>query len=80
MNAPRNTQYRHLDVQKIAGSLGAEVRGVDLSHDVSDEVLAVEVANTSLNSDRNVKLALYARSLIPKVWIVNLAAEDVSPT
>src|SRR5580698_5865211 len=40
MNAPRNTQYRHLDVQKIAGSLGADVRGVDLSTDVSDEVLA----------------------------------------
>src|SRR5690348_7067282 len=40
MNAPRNTQYRHLDVQKIAGSLGADVRGVDLSQDVSDEVLA----------------------------------------
>ncbi len=40
MNAPRNTQYRHLDVQKITGSLGAEVRGVDLSQDVSDEVLA----------------------------------------
>ena len=40
MNAPRNTQYRHLDVQKIGGALGADVRGVDLSHDVSDEVLA----------------------------------------
>jgi taurine dioxygenase len=40
MNAPRNTQYRHLDVQKIAGSLGADVHGVDLSTDVSDEVLA----------------------------------------
>src|ERR1700709_1190291 len=40
MNAPRNTQYRHLDVQKIAGSLGAEVRGVDLSQDVPEEVLA----------------------------------------
>jgi taurine dioxygenase len=40
MNAPRNTQYRHLDVQKIAGSLGAEVRGVDLSQDVSNDVLA----------------------------------------
>jgi taurine dioxygenase len=40
MNAPRNTQYRHLDVQKIAGSLGAEVRGVDLSQDVTEEVLA----------------------------------------
>jgi Uma2 family endonuclease len=42
-----------------------------------DTLLAVEVANTSLNYDRNVKLALYARSLIPEVWIVNLAAEEV---
>jgi len=42
-----------------------------------DTMLAVEVANTSLTYDRNVKLALYARSLIPEVWIVNLAAEEV---
>jgi Uma2 family endonuclease len=42
-----------------------------------DTILAVEVANTSLNYDRNVKLALYARSRIPEVWIVNLAAEEV---
>ncbi len=40
MNAPLNTRYRHLDVQKISGALGAEVRGVDLSTDVSDDVLA----------------------------------------
>jgi Uma2 family endonuclease len=42
-----------------------------------DTMLAVEVANTSLDYDRNVKLALYARSGIPEAWIVNLAAEDV---
>jgi Uma2 family endonuclease len=40
-------------------------------------VLAVEVANTSLDYDRKVKLALYARSGIPEGWIVNLATEDV---
>lgn len=40
MNAPRNTQYRHIDVQKISGSLGADVRGVDLSQDLSEEVMA----------------------------------------
>jgi len=40
MNAPRNTRYRHLEVQKISGALGAEVRGVDLSDDVSEAVLA----------------------------------------
>jgi Uma2 family endonuclease len=42
-----------------------------------DTMLAVEVANTSLDYDRKVKLALYARSGIPEVWIVNLAAEEV---
>jgi Uma2 family endonuclease len=42
-----------------------------------DTMLAVEVANTSLEFDRKVKLALYARSGIPEVWIVNLAAEEV---
>ncbi len=40
MNAPTNARYRHLQVQKIAGSLGADLHGVDLSKDVSDEVLA----------------------------------------
>ena len=40
-------------------------------------MLAVEVANASLDYDRTVKLALYARSGIPEVWIVNLAAEEV---
>jgi Uma2 family endonuclease len=42
-----------------------------------DTMLAVEVANTSLEYDRKVKLALYARGGIPEVWIVNLAAEEV---
>jgi len=42
-----------------------------------DTMLAVEVANTSLDYERTVKLALYARSLIPEVWIINLAAGEV---
>jgi Uma2 family endonuclease len=42
-----------------------------------DTMLAVEVANTSLEYDRKVKLALYARAGIPEVWIVNLTAEQV---
>jgi len=40
MNAPTNTQYRHLTVRKFAGAGGADVTGVDLSQNVSDEVLA----------------------------------------
>ncbi len=42
-----------------------------------DTMLVVEVAKTSLDFDRKVKLALYARAGIPEVWIVNLAAEEV---
>ena len=42
-----------------------------------DTMLAVEVANTSLDYDRTIKLALYARGGIPEVWIVNLVAEEV---
>src|SRR5262249_31059694 len=40
MNAPRNRQYQHIEAHKIAGSLGAEVAGVDLSDDLPDDVLA----------------------------------------
>ena len=42
-----------------------------------DTMLAVEVANTSLDFDRKVKLPLYARSGIPEVWIVDVVAECV---
>jgi Uma2 family endonuclease len=42
-----------------------------------DTMLAVEVANTGLDYDRKVKLALCARGGIPEVWIVNLVAEEV---
>lgn len=42
-----------------------------------DTMLVVEVANTSLDYDRTVKLTLYARSGIPEAWIVNLPAAEV---
>jgi taurine dioxygenase len=40
MNVMRNAQYRCIETRKIAGALGAEVSGVDLAQDLSDEVLA----------------------------------------
>jgi Uma2 family endonuclease len=39
---------------------------------VSDVLLAVEVANTSLSHDRRRKLPLYARHGVPEVWLVSL--------
>ena len=38
----------------------------------ADVFLLVEVANTSLRTDRNTKLAIYARAKIPEYWIVNV--------
>ena len=43
----------------------------------ADVLLIVEVSNSSLRYDRNVKLPLYARHGIPEIWVVNLAAGEV---
>jgi Uma2 family endonuclease len=37
-----------------------------------DVLLIIEVASSSIDYDRGVKLALYARHSIPEFWIVNL--------
>lgn len=39
MDGFRNTPYRQITVSRIAGALGAEISGVDLSADLSDDVL-----------------------------------------
>lgn len=43
----------------------------------SDVLLMIEVADSSLSYDRNVKRSLYARHGIPEYWIVNLAAGEI---
>ncbi len=42
-----------------------------------DALLVVEVAETSLSYDLEVKLPLYAKAGIPEVWIVDLVREKV---
>ncbi len=39
MDGFRNTQYRTITVSRMAGALGAEIAGVDLSQDLSDAVM-----------------------------------------
>lgn len=47
-------------------------------HPTADDVLLiVEVANSSLAFDRGTKLPLYARFVVPEVWIVDLAGAAV---
>lgn len=42
-----------------------------------DVLLIIEVADTSLEYDRNVKLPIYARAGIPEVWIADLSGDGV---
>ncbi len=44
---------------------------------VNDVLLIIEVADTSIEYDRDVKLPLYARSGIPAVWLVDLSCDTV---
>jgi Uma2 family endonuclease len=43
----------------------------------ADILLLVEVADTSLRLDRDLKLGLYARSGIPEVWLLDLKARGI---
>ncbi|MBI4279266.1 MAG: Uma2 family endonuclease [Armatimonadetes bacterium] len=43
----------------------------------TDVLLVVEVAETSADSDREIKIPLYARAGVPEVWLVDLRAATV---
>ncbi len=43
--------------------------------EAEDVLLLIEVADSSLKSDREVKLPLYAKHQIPDVWIANLESD-----
>lgn len=43
----------------------------------ADVLLLIEVAETSANYDREVKLPLYARAEIPEVWLIDLESDVV---
>ena len=43
----------------------------------TDILLVIEVADTTLAYDRDVKMPLYARAGVPEAWLVDLAAERI---
>jgi len=51
---------------------------VDADAGPADVLLIVEVADTSLPHDQDVKVPLYARAGIPEVWLVDLNGEGVA--
>lgn len=42
-----------------------------------DILLIIEVADTSLDYDREVKIPLYAKSMISEVWLINLIDNNI---
>jgi Uma2 family endonuclease len=42
--------------------------------EAGDALVVIEVADTSVSYDRNVKLPLYARAGVPEAWLVDLRA------
>jgi Uma2 family endonuclease len=43
----------------------------------ADVLLVIEVADTTLETDRKVKIPLYAKADIPETWLINLPEECV---
>ncbi len=43
----------------------------------ADILLVIEVADTSVEYDRSVKILLYARAGVPEAWLVNLPADRI---
>lgn len=39
---------------------------------VADVLLVIEVADTTVETDRKIKIPLYARAGVPEVWLVNI--------
>lgn len=42
-----------------------------------DVLLIIEIADTTVGSDRSVKIPLYARAGIPAVWLIDLSSECI---
>jgi Uma2 family endonuclease len=45
--------------------------------EASDLLLVIEVADTTLEFDRDVKLPLYARHGVPECWLIDVAARQL---
>jgi Uma2 family endonuclease len=43
----------------------------------ADTLLIIEVADTTVLTDRNIKVPLYARSEVREVWLINLPAQCI---
>ncbi len=69
---------RHAAPQPDVSLLRLPIERYAVAHpEAADTLLAVEVADTSVDYDRSVKIPLYAGAGIPEAWLVNLPADLV---
>ncbi len=54
-----------------------EKRYADRLPTADNVLLVIEVADTSIDYDRNIKLPIYAESGIPEYWLVNLDQQEI---
>jgi Uma2 family endonuclease len=58
--------------------LAVVARDFDLPDHPSEVLLLIEVADSSLRTDRGVKLAIYAEARVPEYWILDLQTMTVA--
>ncbi len=59
-------------------ALVRRINYIDRHPGPNDILLIVEISDTTLEYDRDVKLALYARHGIPEVWLLNVKAGELT--
>lgn len=67
-----------LEPQPDVAVLKPRVDGYAARHpELADVLLLIEVADSSVGHDRDVKIPLYAAAAVPEVWLVNLPADQL---
>ncbi len=75
---PIGSGSTHAEPQPDIAVVKARREGYRTEHPSPDEILLIiEVADTSLQRDRDLKIPLYAQAQIPDVWLVNLPADGI---
>lgn len=68
----------HAEPQPDIAVVKARREGYRAKHPGPDDILLIiEVADTSPQRDRDLKIPLYAQARIPDVWLVNLPADGI---
>ena len=69
---------QHSEPQPDIALLKPRADFYDATHPAAvDVLLLVEISDTSLRYDREIKMPLYARHAIPEVWLIDVQAKEL---